>query len=615
MGRRTSVPAVPADVFAPTLFLRALGLQYLVGGLLALAWVALPVHDSTPWRAVVVWLGALAVLLGAVSITGSYARLSRRTAVVAANMCIGSAEVVVAVGWWMTQDPGTPVPFYLLWTAAYAGILSTRARWLHASLTIVLLVGAAAAMPAPQRALADLVIIVPTVLVVTLVVSTIVRRLHRQATRDPLTGLANRVVFRHALEVALSRRREPGTPRVLLLDLDRFKDINDSYGHEVGDALLVEVASRLAARSGPGPLVARLGGDEFAILCDDSEHDVAPGDVFERLRPAWSEPIVVAGRVLHVGGSVGVAVANRDDTAATLLRDADAAMYQAKAAGGDGWHAYDADVADARARDVAVEDRLRGALGRGELSLHYQPLIRLADGTPHGAEALLRWTDATLGPVPPSEFIAVAERTGQIRALGLFVLETAAAQLASWRAAGEVGADFVLGVNISPAELRTDLPAHVASVLAAHGVPAGALAIEITETAAVPPGAAPVLTGLHNLGVRLSLDDFGTGYSSLTVLRRHPFTSVKIDRSFVAGVADDDEDRALVAVTASLARALRARSIAEGVETETQRAAVKDLGCDLAQGFGIARPVAAGDLPRVIAALEAAAALSPARPR
>ncbi|HMO10292.1 MAG TPA: GGDEF domain-containing protein [Actinotalea sp.] len=284
--------AEPGQGFTPSGLTRTLGAQYAAGGVVVLCWTALPWYAEASWRPVVALLGALSFVLGSVLLGLSRAALSRAQANLAANLAIASAELVVAVGWAATRDHRSPAIFFLLWTAAYAGLLSPRARWSHVAGTIALLVVAATTMPDPARALGDLIIFVSTVVVVTVAVSRIVSRLRTEATHDPLTGLANRRVF--AARVTDRLRRREGEPlTVLLLDLDRFKDVNDTFGHATGDRLLVEVARRLERRLEPGELLARLGGDEFALVCWGSSA-ADPERVWQRARGADLLPMGAA---------------------------------------------------------------------------------------------------------------------------------------------------------------------------------------------------------------------------------------------------------------------------------------------------------------------------------
>ncbi len=393
---------------------------------------------------------------------------------------------------------------------------------------------------------------------------------------------------------------------VLLIDLDRFKHVNDTFGHESGDALLQQVVPRLLAALGPQDVLARLGGDEFAVVCEDPDGRLDACAVTARLSRVWAEPVFVGARPLRVSGSTGVALAGDGATARTLLRDADAAMYESKRRGPGSSQLFSADVAARAERVLLVEQGLQQAVRRGELAVHFQPVVALGGeraGAVVGAEALLRWSSAELGAVAPDEFVPVAEAAGLVGALGDWVLDRALAELAAWRAAGVVGDGFRVAVNVSAHQLEPALPGRVAELLARHGLGPAHLGLEVTESAVVEGGvAAQVLRELRAAGVTLLLDDFGTGYSSLAQLRELPFDVVKVDRSFVAGLERSGRDRALVLAVLSLAGALGVSVVAEGVEREGQAEQLRAAGCPAAQGWYFARAVPAADLPAALAA-------------
>jgi diguanylate cyclase len=599
---------VTEQVFAPRSLARVLGVQYALGGSLALGWALLPAQEPFPGRPIVLALAGLAITLGAVMGGLSCAPLSPRAFDRVAHGCILSAQAVIAAACAATQDLTSPFPLFVLWTTPYAGIFSRRTRWMHVAVTAVLLTAATLTMPGPLllRAVAHLVIVLATVVVATLLVSRMTERLHVAATHDALTGLPNRRLFHAATKGALARRAaHGGSVLVLLIDLDRFKHVNDTFGHAVGDVLLQLVAPRLRGSLRSADVVARLGGDEFAVLCEDPSGTLDPQDVLARVASAWVDPVKVGGRRLYVSGSVGVAIASDADTPDTLLRDADTAMYEAKGRAGGRSSVFEPGAGTGRGRRLmALESGLRDAIARGELALHYQPVVALQDARPVGAEGLLRWTSSELGDVGPDEFIEVAEGSGLIDQLGAWVLDRALRDLAEWRRSGVVDERFRVAVNVSAHQLTDALPAQVEALLARHGVPAGNLGLEITESA-VMTGETPaaVLDRLHALGVTLLLDDFGTGYSSLSQLRRHPFDVVKVDRSFIAGLCAGGEDHALVVGVLSLAHALGKTVVAEGIESPRQLHELHMAGCDDAQGFWLSRPVPAD---RLEAALEAA---------
>ncbi len=600
-GRRGVVEQELAeDVFPRRSLTRVLGAQYLLGGALALGWILLPPYGPASGRGAVTSLAVLALLLGSAMIAVSVTVADARVLSTVAHGGILAALVVICLGYAAARDPGSPLLLFVVWTMPYVGIFSRRSRTWHLGLTALAVGAASAAMPAPLRAEAVtyFVFLMSTVLVATLLVSTMTSRLHASATTDPLTGLPNRRSFTRSTRAALARRSASGgSLHVLVLDLDRFKDVNESYGQEVGDVLLLRIAPRLRAALRAGDVVARLGGDEFAVLCEDPTGQLPPGGIAARLSAAWAEPVEVEDRRLSISASTGVATADDGDTPESLLRHADAAMYQAKSEGPGQFRVFDDALQQSRSRLLAVERGLREAAARGELQLQYQPVVTLTGphaGRVGAAEALLRWTSPELGPVGPDEFIPVAESTGLINALGLWVVDRALRDLAAWRRAGEVDEDFHIAVNVSAHQLTDHLAPRVAALLQRHGVAGRHLGIEITETAVMGGGAAGrVLAELHELGVALFLDDFGTGYSSLSHLRHFPIDVVKVDRSFVAGMCDRPQDRSVVLAVLSLARALGMKVVAEGIETATQAEDLRAAGCAYGQGYWFSRPVPA----------------------
>jgi diguanylate cyclase (GGDEF)-like protein len=399
------------------------------------------------------------------------------------------------------------------------------------------------------------------------------------------------------LSQALASRSRSTRSAVLFLDLDGFKTDNDSLGHASGDRLLTIVAGRLTDAIRPGDTVARLGGDEFAVLLDDVA-DVAGAEVAaERLLDALRDPIEIDGRRIAARASLGIAMADADSSTPTeLLRNADAAMYRTKAQRRGGAVVFEPGIhADAVAR-FDLESELRGAVSRGELHLVYQPIIGFGNGRVSGAEALARWTHPVRGSIPPSVFVPIAEESDLVLELGAWVLEQACRQAVDWLRDGVVEPDFVMSVNVSARQLTEVLPGALAALLDRTGLPPENLTIEVTESAVMSDAAAAIdaLTMIRRLGVSVAMDDFGTGYSSLAHLRSLPIDTVKIDRSFVEAV-DRPFEAALVRSVVELARVLWLRTVAEGVETEAQAAALAELGCDFGQGYLFGRPVAAGD--------------------
>jgi diguanylate cyclase (GGDEF)-like protein/PAS domain S-box-containing protein len=416
-------------------------------------------------------------------------------------------------------------------------------------------------------------------------------RLEHRVGRDPLTALPNREVFIDELTRALARHARSSLHLgVLCIDLDSFKQINDSVGHEAGDRLLAEVAQRLRDAVRGGDVVGRLGGDEFAILLELLESDHEAVAVARRLLAAFVEPFDLgSGPVaVSVSASVGLATAHdADKTADRVIHEADIAMYRAKASGRNRFAIFDAELRLEVDRRLTVERDLRSALARREFEVHYQPVVSLADGAVVSFEALLRWTHQEWGVISPDEFIPLAEENGLIVPIGTWVLGTALRQLAEWRAGG---ADLSVSVNISPRQLADEgVGATVATLLAEARVPASALCLEVTETAVLsePIRAATRLAELRALGVRIAFDDFGTGYSSLRHLSQLPVDVIKLDRTFVSALnrPEAHRDRAILIAVTTAARELAISVIAEGVEDTEQLAELHRAGCGFAQGY------------------------------
>jgi diguanylate cyclase (GGDEF)-like protein/PAS domain S-box-containing protein len=426
-------------------------------------------------------------------------------------------------------------------------------------------------------------------------------RLAHQALHDVLTGLPNRALFADRLDQALARSRRSGrSVAVLFCDLDRFKVVNDSLGHDVGDRLLVEVAGRLRRALRPGDTVARFGGDEFTILCEDLASPDEAIAVAERVAATIARPVELDGEEVVVTASIGVAVGGSgSDDPDALVRDADTAMYRAKGGGRDRWVLFDERMrANVRAR-LQMEGRLRHAAARGELVLHYQPLADLFDGTVDAFEALLRWHHPDHGLLAPAAFLDVAEESGLIVPIGAWVINEACRQAVSWGRHDPDRRTPAVWVNLSARQLASpQLPATVRSATAEAGLPPERLCLEITESALMHDvrTARTVLAGLKDLGVRVAVDDFGTGYSSLSYLRRFPVDYVKVDRTFVGGLGEDPEDAAIVAAIVGLGSNLGLTVVAEGIETPAQLTELRALGCPMGQGFLLARPRPAVEL-------------------
>ena len=419
-----------------------------------------------------------------------------------------------------------------------------------------------------------------------------------QATHDPLTGLPNRSLVLDRLEQALFRsERTGGRVTVLFADLDRFKVVNDSFGHSAGDGVLLCISERLRGAVRPHDTVGRLAGDEFVIVCEDLT-DREARDVAERVAAAVAQPILIGGRDGIITASIGIAHAEPGTRAEDMLRDSDVAMYGAKERGRSRIELFDAEMRRRMIDRLEMERSLRAAIAAGDLSLDYQPIVSFDNWRVTAAEALVRWEHPERGFVDPAEFIPLAEESGLILPLGRWVLGEACRQLAEWRAAGR--RDLRVTVNLSARQFADpDLIAVVAEALSRAGLPADALWLEITESVLmeeVEP-TAETLHALKRLGVHLAVDDFGTGYSSLSYLKRFPVDLLKIDRTFIDGLGTDPEDGAIVLAIVSLAQALRLAVVAEGVEYFHQLEALHRLGCDAVQGFLLGRPVAGDGLP------------------
>jgi diguanylate cyclase (GGDEF)-like protein/PAS domain S-box-containing protein len=414
------------------------------------------------------------------------------------------------------------------------------------------------------------------------------------AYHDSLTGLPNRLLFVDRIDVALSKARYSREPlMVLVVDLDRFKLINDSMGHKAGDTLLQQTGARLRHSIQEGDTVARLGGDQFLILMPRIGSTSAIPSIGERLLDAIRRPFHIDGRELFVTASIGISLFPDDgDDVQTLLSSADMAMNRVKREGRDAFMLYRPDM-NARARErMKLETSLRRALERTEFLLHYQPQIDLPTGRIVGAEALLRWRRGDKAVVPPSDFISILEETGLIVSIGEWVLKTACAQVKEWHDAGFPRVR--LAVNLSARQFQhASLVERVRTILKETGLPARSLLLEITESVAMERAAGSLakLTELKSLGLGLALDDFGTGYSSLSYLKRFPIDVLKIDQVFVRGVEFDPKDAALGATSIAMAHGLNLRVIAEGVETEGQREFLRRHACDEIQGFLVSRPL------------------------
>jgi diguanylate cyclase (GGDEF)-like protein len=412
------------------------------------------------------------------------------------------------------------------------------------------------------------------------------------AQHDALTGLPNRTLLTDRIQHALERRaRRPGLLALLFCDVDGFKNINVAHGHQVGDRVLETVASRLTSAVRPEDTVARIGGDEFVVLCEDLTDVDAAAMVANRLGSAVAKPITTHVGDLEATMSVGVAIAGHSDdaTSDTLLRDADEAMYKAKRQGPGVIELFDDTLRTMAASRLQLMTELRRATANGELRLVYQPVMDVLAEHMVGVEALMRWKNPTRGMIAPDAFIPFAERSGLIVSMGAWAVHEACRQGAAWLATDPDGRAFTMSVNVSGRQLThsAKLVDTVRSALDESGLLPTALVLEVTESALMDDAEAALLVvnDLKSLGVRIAIDDFGTGYSSLLYLKRFPVDLLKIDRTFVAGLGDNREDTAIVRSVIDLAQAFDISSVAEGIETEQQLADLRELGCDLGQGF------------------------------
>ncbi len=421
-------------------------------------------------------------------------------------------------------------------------------------------------------------------------------RIHRLAHHDALTGLLNRFSLENRLvQALLSARRENEELAVMFIDLDRFKTINDTLGHHVGDTLLIEVGRRLHTCVRESDIVARLGGDEFVVAVTGMEAEMAAAHIADKIVAALCRPYLIAGNELHTSPSLGISIFPSDgEDAETLMKNADTAMYHAKELGRNNYQFFTSAMNAAAGERLRLEHDLRAALADGQFELHYQPQICASDNRVCGVEALVRWRHPQRGLIPPLKFIPIAEENGMIEALGEWVLDEACRQLAAWR---EQGLNTLrMAVNLSAHQLRSPtLVERVRTIMAKHGLGSGELELEVTESAAMadPERAIGQLKALRELGVGLAIDDFGTGYSSLAYLKLLPIQILKLDRAFVSDIESNENGAAISAATLALAHNLGLKVVAEGVETEEQRAFLAAHQCDFLQGYLFSKPLAA----------------------
>ena len=426
-------------------------------------------------------------------------------------------------------------------------------------------------------------------------------RLHHQAFHDALTGLPNRRLFVDRLGHALERtmRRKGQAVAVLFMDLDGFKVVNDSLGHDAGDVLLVEVARRLKGCLRPEDTLARFGGDEFVALLEDLQTADDAVRVAERITDELREPFALQGRELYAAASIGVGLGGGTRNPEELLREADTAMYRAKEQG-SGYEVFDPAMHERALGRLELENDLRRAVEQDEFVVHYQPIVSLQTGGLWGVEALVRWEHPERGLLNPDEFVPVAEESGLVVPMGELVLEEACRRAVEWQGEFPLMPPLAMSVNLSGRQLRRpDLPEVIGRALSETGLPACSLGLDITETVYIGALEAntAALNRLRAMGIRISLDDFGSGYSSLSYLKRLPTDILKIDKSFTRGLGIEVEDTAIVQRGVDLAHILGMEVVAEGVEVEEQETLLREMGCDFAQGYLFSRPLPPEEVP------------------
>jgi diguanylate cyclase (GGDEF)-like protein len=419
-------------------------------------------------------------------------------------------------------------------------------------------------------------------------------KLEAMATHDALTGLPNRVLLHLHLAEALDRARQRHQRvAILFIDLDRFKNVNDSLGHRIGDELLRMIGRRLGLALRKGDFLARLGGDEFTVLLEDLKDAEGAAEVAVKLLELIQQAYWVHGHAVHVSASIGLSMFPDDgDDPDTLLKNADVAMYRAKDAGKNVYQFFAHEMGTQQQEQMALETALRRAVKSEALELKFQPKVAIATGRIAGAEALLRWHDAILGDVPPARFIPLAEESGLIDAMGDWLLTRACREMRHWAAAGLDG--MTIAINLSVRQFRdAGFPARIQKVFAETGVDPHRVEFEVTETSVLydAESVSRVLQMQRELGVRVAIDDFGTGYSSLVHLKRLPIDTLKIDQSFIRDITTDPDDKAITAAIIALAHSLGLDVVAEGVETEEQLAFLTERGCDYYQGHYLSEPL------------------------
>lgn len=422
-------------------------------------------------------------------------------------------------------------------------------------------------------------------------------KMEHDAVHDALTGLPNRKALTDRLQRSIEKRKkdEDFLFAVLFLDLDRFKVVNDSMGHQIGDELLKVLSERLKLVVRPGDMVARLGGDEFVILIDDLNNTAQVTEISERILSELKKPVEIADENIYSNCSIGIVMSSSDyEDTDNIVRDADLAMYRAKSRGKGRYEFFDSKKHEGTKSLLHMEVDLRNAIEREEFILHYQPIVSVDSEKVIGFESLIRWQHPTRGLVPPNEFIPVAEDTGLIPEIGLWVLRESCLQLRKWQMSNLAAEDLIVHVNISAHQLEErDLVDQIARILSETGLPASCLKLEITESVLMTNAEQSIITvkKLRKMGIRFSIDDFGTGYSSLSYLHRFPIDTLKVDRSFINRIGSDHEQSAIVETIIKLASSLGMDVVAEGVETGEQREFLRKTNCRYGQGYFYSRPV------------------------
>jgi diguanylate cyclase (GGDEF)-like protein/PAS domain S-box-containing protein len=440
-------------------------------------------------------------------------------------------------------------------------------------------------------------------------------RIAELATRDPLTGLPNRLLLSDRLARGITNaQREGASLAIMFIDLDHFKRVNDTLGHEVGDGLLREVAKRIGGLLRKGDTLARLGGDEFVVVLEGLKTAEDAGQVAQKIINVLSQPFEVAGHTLNTAGSIGIAICPTDGAdATTLMRHADTAMYVAKSSGRKNYQFFSAEMNVRATERLRLEAGLKTAVEHRELRVFFQPRADIESGTLTGAEALLRWQHPDHGLLAAGRFLPLIEETGLIHSIGEWVLQSACEQAQGWHALN--GPGFAVSVNVSPKQFNRALLGRVRAALDSSGLEPRMLELELTEAALArnQDDARAVLSGLRNLGVRVVIDDFGTGYSSMSQLRRFAIDGIKIDRSFVRGMLASPDDRIVVKAMVDMAKSLRINTIAEGVETDAELELLKNMGCEEYSGHLLAEAGTAGEFERRWLRTENVFALRPRR--